>query len=46
MSANSWYLAGTVDRSTMSLVIFAALPARLVECSVRQKVAELIICVI
>jgi len=41
ISANLWYLTETVDRSTESLVTLAALPARLVEWSVRQKVVEL-----
>lgn len=43
ISTNLWYLTKTVDRSTESLVILAALPARLVEWSVRQKVVELVI---
>ena len=40
MSANSWYLGRTADRSTKLLVIFV----KSIEWSVRQKVVEPVIC--
>jgi len=43
ISENLWYLGGTADRLTEFLVILTALPVKLVEWSVKQKVVKPII---